>query len=252
MELHVLGSGTALPHPRRGASGYAVVVAGRAILLECGPGSTRRWPAHGIDFESARAICVTHHHVDHCGDLAAVLFGRNVMDPPTSTPLLLAGPVGHREHLRKLRDAYSHRGLDDVYGVIEERDLTDADVFQVDDIEVLARVVNHAPGALGFRVEHGDRILAFSGDSGPCDALVDLCRGADLALLECSYPASRATTKHLNARTAAEVAVAAELERVVLTHFYPACDEVDIAAEVRAAGYTGDLVLARDGWVGRV
>jgi ribonuclease BN (tRNA processing enzyme) len=75
----VLGSGTCLPHPRRGASGYACIADdGGALLLECGPGSTRRWPAAGLDFSAVRTILVTHHHVDHCADLAAVLFGRNV------------------------------------------------------------------------------------------------------------------------------------------------------------------------------
>jgi ribonuclease BN (tRNA processing enzyme) len=109
------------------------------------------------------------------------------------------------------------------------------------------REVLHVAGSLGVRVECEGRTLAFSGDSGACPELVELCRGADLALLECSYPASRPTTKHLNARTAAEVAVAAGVERLVLTHFYPQCDGVDIAAEVRAAGYSRELVLAEDG-----
>ncbi|HBQ15220.1 MAG TPA: MBL fold metallo-hydrolase, partial [Myxococcales bacterium] len=89
--------------------------------------------------------------------------------------------------------------------------------------------------------------LAFSGDSAPCDALVELCRGADLALLECSYPAAHEARGHLTSRTAAEVARAAGVSRLVLTHFYPACDAVDVAAEVRAAGFEGALHLAEDG-----
>ena len=45
----------------------------------------------------------------------------------------------------------------------------------------------------------------------------------------------------------AEVAVAAGVRSLVLTHFYPRCDGVDIAQQVREAGYAGALHLARDG-----
>ncbi len=243
MKLHVLGSGTAIPHLERGASGYAVVAdGGAACLLECGPGSTRRWPHAGLDFASVRAILVTHFHVDHCCDLPAVLFGRMVAD--IETPLALLGPVGHASHVAGLRALFSP-WLDDERVTVHE--LADGDAFALAPFEVQARRVQHAEHALGVRVTADGATLAFSGDSGPCEALVELCRGADVALLECSYPRERETKSHLNAATAAEVAVAAGVERLVLTHFYPQCDGVDIASQVRDAGYRGALHLARDG-----
>lgn len=245
MKLHVLGSGTALPHPARGASGYALVAdGGAACLLECGPGSTRAWPRAGVTFASARVVAVTHHHVDHCGDLGAVLFGRLVDDTPT--PLSLVGPVGHREHLARL-EALHGAWVQDKHSGREVVELDDGEAVTIGPFTIEGRHVLHLAGALGLRVRADGATLAFSGDTGPCDALVELCRGADLALLECSYPASRETKRHLNARTAAEMAAAAGVHRLVLTHFYPQCDGVDIAAEVRAAGYRGALALAQDG-----
>ncbi|MBX3270960.1 MAG: MBL fold metallo-hydrolase [Sandaracinaceae bacterium] len=245
MRLHVLGSGTAIPHPERGASGYALVADdGAACLLECGPGSTRRWPSAGIDFGSARVVAVTHFHVDHVCDLAAVLFGRAVID--AEAPLALVGPIGHRGHVAGLRALFTP-WLDDPAGLVEVHELADGDSLTLPPFELSARHVVHAEHALGLRVRADGATLAFSGDSGPCDALVELCRGADVALLECSYPSARETRSHLNATTAAEVACAAGVERLVLTHFYPACDGADLEAEVRAAGYRGALHLARDG-----
>ena len=44
--------------------------------------------------------------------------------------------------------------------------------------------------AYGFRVE-GDRVLAYSGDSGPCDALGELARDADLLLCEATLEQRR-------------------------------------------------------------
>jgi ribonuclease BN (tRNA processing enzyme) len=246
MQLAILGSGTAIPHPRRGASGYALIApSGEVLLLECGPGSTRRWPRFGITFERVVVIATSHYHVDHCGDLPAVLFGRNVVEPSPDTPLALIGPSGHRAHVAGIETLYG-RAVEDSTGTRDVIEMRDRDVHTLGPFTIEAREVLHVTGALGFRIRCGERTLAFSGDSGICDPLVELCRGADLALLECSYPASRATTKHLNARTAGEAAVRAGLERVVLTHFYPMCDGVDIAAAVRDAGYRGELVLAED------
>lgn len=247
MKLAILGSGTAIPHARRGASGYACIGArGEAVLLECGPGSSRRWPRHGLTFERVRGIVVTHHHVDHCCDLAAVLFGRNVLEPPVSTPLLLAGPVGHAGLVAGLEALYG-AGVADRHGARAVVELEDGASVSCAGMSIEARVVAHGAGAIGVRVAAGGRTLAFSGDSGPCEALVELCRGADVALLECSYPAARATKSHLNTTTAAATAVAAGVERLVLTHLYPECDDVDVEAEVRAAGYEGALHVARDG-----
>ncbi|WP_275935482.1 MBL fold metallo-hydrolase [Sandaracinus amylolyticus] len=249
LKLAILGSGTAIPHPRRGASGYALIApSGEVLLIECGPGSTRRWPAFGITFERVRGIVVTHHHVDHCADLAPVMFGRNVPDPPVRTPLAMLGPVGHHALIDGLEGLYGSAVMDPL-GMREVIELRDGDRRVVGPFTIDAREVLHVAGSLGLRVTCGGRVLAFSGDSGKCPELTALCRGAHVALLECSYPASRATTKHLNTRTAAETAVDAKLSRVVLTHFYPQCDDVDVAGEVRAAGYTGELVLAEDGLV---
>jgi ribonuclease BN (tRNA processing enzyme) len=247
VRLAVLGSGTALPTLTRGASGYACIADdGSAFLLECGPGSTRRWPQHGITFASACAVLVTHHHVDHVCDLPAVLFARNVIEPPVATPLVLAGPIGHLAHLTALRALHGN-AIADPRGLVRDVELVEGDQFAVGPFRIEARAVRHVPGAIGVRVEADGRVLAFSGDSGPCDALVALCRGVDLALLECSYPASRSSRGHLTTQTAAETASAAGVERLVLTHFYPQCDAADREAEVRAAGYREWLHLAADG-----
>ena len=66
-------------------------------------------------------------------------------------------------------------------------------------------------------------------------------------MLECSYPAARPSRSHLCTTSAAEAAVQAGVDRLLLTHFYPAIDAVDVAQEVRDAGYAGELLLARDG-----
>ncbi|MBO6938772.1 MAG: MBL fold metallo-hydrolase [Deltaproteobacteria bacterium] len=253
MRLGFLGTGTAIPSATRGASGYVLEAEGDVLLLECGPGSTRRWPAMGLDFARIGAVLCSHHHVDHCGDLAALLFGRNVA-PEVHEGLVLAGPTGHGRLIDRLQEAFGDGVRHDDLQVVE---LDEGGALALAGFAIEARAMAHprrnadeAP-ALGFRIERGGRRLAFSGDSGACDALVELCRGVDLALLECSYPAGRESSRHLNAATVAQVARDAGVRRLVLTHIYPEADRVDLESEVRAAGYEGELTIASDGlWLG--
>lgn len=247
MDLLVLGSGTTIPHADRGCAAYALVADdGSVLLLDCGPGASRRFPLCGIDPRRIVGVLNTHHHADHCGDLAILLFLRNVLEPPIEEPWVVAGPVGHGAFVEGLTRTFAP-GLADAGAGVSLHELRDQSRLGVGPFVVEAVEVDHIPGALGFRVAADGTTLCFSGDTGPCDALVRLCRGVDLALLECSYPSERESGKHLTTKTAAEIAVAADVQRLLLTHFYPECLAVDIESEVRAAGYDGELVLATDG-----
>jgi ribonuclease BN (tRNA processing enzyme) len=77
--------------------------------------------------------------------------------------------------------------------------------------------------------------------------LADWAAGCDLLLAECSLPDGMAIGGHLTPRQAGAIAARARTRRLVLTHFYPPVESVDIAAEV-AELYAGPLVLATDGW----
>jgi ribonuclease BN (tRNA processing enzyme) len=175
-----------------------------------------------------------------------VLFLRNVIEPPLETRLTLAGPVGHRALIEGLTQVHGAM-VADRDGLHDLVELRDGEKLVLGPFSIEGWHVRHSEGALGVRVTGDGRILAFSGDSGPCDALVTLFGGADLVLAECSYPASRESDHHLNTTNAGRMAADAGVERLVLTHLYPACDEVDVEAEVRSGGYTRELSLAVDG-----
>jgi ribonuclease Z len=72
------------------------------------------------------------------------------------------------------------------------------------------------------RIETGD-VLAVAIDTLPCQAAIDLARGARLFLCESTYLESHRDLAekhhHLTAKQAAEIAKAAGVEMLVLTHF---------------------------------
>ncbi|MGQ0538850.1 MAG: ribonuclease Z [Gemmatimonadaceae bacterium] len=90
------------------------------------------------------------------------------------------------------------------------------------------------PSALVGPTRLGRRIV-LTGDTRPCEATVELARGADLLIHEATFAdeeALRASeTGHSTAREAAEVALRAGVRRLVLTHL-----------SARYSSETGDIV----------
>jgi ribonuclease BN (tRNA processing enzyme) len=87
--------------------------------------------------------------------------------------------------------------------------------------------------------------VVYSGDTGFCDAVVELAQGADLLILESSFPDGEACDGHLTPSLAGRMATLAGVERLVLIHFYPECLRTDITAQCRRT-YGGELILGED------
>jgi ribonuclease BN (tRNA processing enzyme) len=110
-----------------------------------------------------------------------------------------------------------------------------------------SRVVHPVPG-YGMRVERAGKVLAYSGDTGPCDALVELARGADLLLVEASFREGDDNPPglHLTGREAGEAARKAGVGTLVLTHIPPWHDKSGAVDEAREV-FDGRTELAATG-----
>ncbi|MGZ8782009.1 MAG: MBL fold metallo-hydrolase [Gaiellaceae bacterium] len=215
MRLTVIGSSPAWPNPGGACSGY--LVDGR-LLLDCGPGVLSKlrerepWP-------TVESIAITHLHLDHWGDLIPWVWG-SLFGPGESAPKpKLWLPPGSREALRPvLRVLGSEDMLERAFEVAEYEARVP---FVTAGLELTAVPVDHYDvEAFGFRVK-GDRILAYSGDSGPSDALAELARDADLVLAEATLETGGydgPDRGHLSPEEARDAATDARALRVVLTH----------------------------------
>jgi len=245
MELIVLGSGTALPHPHRGSAGQLVLCGDRTILVDAGPGTLRKLALLGIALTAVDAAAFTHLHLDHTAELAPILFALRNPGIGRTRRLTLLGAPGFREFYARLRKMYG-AWVEPLDYLLEVEEI-DRRPFSLGGIVISAFPVSHTPQSIALRLADpdGGSVVAFSGDTDVCEGLAEAARDADLAVFECSFPDERKTEGHLTPREAGEIASRAGAKRLLLTHFYPECDGVDILGQCRKH-FAGEILLAED------
>jgi ribonuclease BN (tRNA processing enzyme) len=247
MEVTILGSGTASPSLERNASGVAVRCSGLLIAVDMGPGTMRRMCEAGIDWKRVDAILITHFHPDHVSDLVPFLFASNyAYGPVRHESFYLVGPQGLDQMYQALVGVYD--GWIVPTGnrlVIEE--LHDGAPNFTGLNRVLVRSVHssHTPSSRAYRIEADGVAVTITGDTDVSDGIVELAQGTDILICECSMPEGRKIPGHLVPSEAGLMAQKAGVGKLVLTHFYPPCEEADVVAQA-AAAFSGEIVKARD------
>jgi len=231
MELTVVGSSGSFPSADSPCSCYLVEADGFRLVIDLGNGALGELQRH-IGLYDVDALLLSHLHADHCVDMCAYYVARNYRVEGCPEPVPVYGPHGTAERLARAYDMDEHPGMKEVF---DFRTLQPGS-FQLGPFRITVARVAHPVEAYGFRIEHGGHAITYSGDTGPCEELVDLARDADLLLCEASFTAGKEDIPdlHLNGREAGEHALRARARRLVLTHIPPWTDaernRVDAAA----------------------
>ncbi|GAB2998449.1 MBL fold metallo-hydrolase [Saccharothrix stipae] len=238
MRLTVLGGVGAWPTADQPCGGYLVEHDGFTLLVDPGyatfPALQALVPASAVD-----AVLVSHGHPDHCADLNPLLRARALGPPAPVLPL--HAPEGALDRVLALDQV----PLDRAYSVhVVERS------FEVGPFRVDTWDLPHFVPNAGLRLNAGGRVIAYTGDTGPSPALVDLARDADVFVAEATFarqvlPADNAPFLS-TAEQAGGNARRAGVGRLVLTHLWPGADP---AGHLAAADHPGEVDVAVPGLV---
>lgn len=247
MRLTVLGTGTIAFSPSRSCAGYYVEAGDARLLMDCGPGTTRRLAELGVPWQELTHVALTHFHIDHHADLPALIFAmRYGMLPARSAPLEVIGPEGTKGLLERLSAAYGEWLLAPGFP-LNVTELAPGSSFDLSGTRLDCVKVPHTAESVAYSITEGARRLVYSGDTGFDPAFAEWAKGCDLLVLECSLPQTMAIVEHLTPEQCGELAKLAAPGLLVLTHLYPPVETVDIAAVV-GARYAGAITVAQDGW----
>ena len=243
MRLTVLGCAGSFPGPESACSAYLVEAEGFRLLLDFGSGSLSALQRYA-GLKSVDAIILSHLHCDHMADAAVYVVCRRYAPEGALPPLPVYAPAGAPE---RLAAAYSadEGPLDDVYTFYGLQPGS----FPIGPFTVTVDRVNHPIETYGVRLEYDGRVLAYSGDTAPCEALLRLAQGADLFLCEASYidGVDNPPDLHLTGREAGEIATKAGVRRLLLTHLVTAWGSEVETLENAVSSFQGPVEIARPG-----
>jgi len=275
--------------PGRAQSSNLLTVNGTYYVIDAGDGVARRLSRAGIDFRNIGTIFITHHHDDHTaglGTLMSLSWDRqrtqpiNVYGPPRTEELVKAA-VHYYGISAEIRIADGGRSKP-IAHVFYGHDRGAGAFYQDANIKVTAIENTHfsfhkgeAAGkhkSYSYRFETPDRVIVFTGDTGPCTAVTALAKDAEILVTETSScedrkqammadgrwqamtPAEQigimqqATQGHMSLEAIGNTAAQAKVKTVVLSHLTTRLgldDYTPWADEVRKY-FSGAVVIAND------
>ncbi len=248
--ITAVGISGSYPGPASSASCYVVSARDGEkttnIVLDLGSGALG--PLQSVlTHTQIDAVFLSHLHPDHCLDITG-LYVLRTYDPEfffADTPLPklpVYGPAGSEERLQAAHRtpaglaAGAGKNTDEstLDSAFEFKDLTPGSRHTIGPLTVEAHLVEHPVETYALRVEHvSGAVLTYSGDSDACDGLIEAASGADLFVCEAAFEEGRDTVRgiHLTGKRAGEVAQAAGVKRLMLTHIPPWTSEDKVRAE---------------------
>jgi len=250
MKFIVLGSGTAVPHPKRSSSGYWLETDGGSILLDCGASAIDRMAQENLDWANLDAVWISHFHLDHVGGLAPFLFGtRNAPEMQNrEKPLRIFGAKG----LKKLLEAFDEANNYKLFQQPFPLEITEVEALEkfriLPDAQAVAVETPHTDESLAIHIrDKNDKTLVYTADTGFTKVLGTLAGAADLLVMECAFFKGKPSEKHLELAEAMYLARQAKPKRVLLTHFYSEWDAIDFLKEVEKFSPPCEVIEAKDG-----
>jgi ribonuclease BN (tRNA processing enzyme) len=283
-------SGGPPPRAGRAQSSNLLIVNGALYVVDAGDGVGRRLAKARINVRDVGTVFITHHHDDHAaglGTLMSVAWDNqrtkpiNVYGPPMTEALVRAA-VQYFNISAEIRIADGGRTVP-IAQVFFGHDVGTGVIYQDANIKVTAVENSHFAFHSGinagkyksysYRFETPDRVIVFTGDTGPSDAVAELAKGADLLVTETSSFQDRmqrmvdtgqwqamtpeeqagitrqATQGHMTLEIIGKMAARANVRTVVLSHLSARADGSDDyapwAAEVKKY-FSGRVIVAKD------
>jgi ribonuclease BN (tRNA processing enzyme) len=212
------------------------------VWVDTGPGTLSNL-LRVAELPSLDAIWVSHLHVDHVSDLLAANYALRYGDfQPPPAPVPVFGPTDWVSHVRPFLSTGESEPID---GTFEVHDLHDGERVDLGPLRLEAVATVHSVETYGVRASSGGRVIAYSADSGPSDALRRLADRADLFLCESAWAEWRedAPPNHMTPALAGRLAAEAGAAQLVLTHLRPH-DDPQVALDQARDAYGGKVAVA--------
>ena len=189
------------------------------FAIDFGTSSLIALQQQGIEHNSIDAILLTHLHGDHCGGVPFLLLDA-MLAAKRSRPLTIAGPRDLRARMDGIREAlFPGSHVMTPRFAVEWIEMEPGRAHRVLVLVVTPQHARHTretnPTAL--RVEVGEKIVTYTGDTEWTDEVAQAAQGSDLLIAE-SYFYDKPVKWHLNYPDITAHASRVGAKRLSLTH----------------------------------
>jgi ribonuclease BN (tRNA processing enzyme) len=218
------------------------------VLLDLGSGALGNLRLT-IDYPQIDAVIVSHMHADHFLDVIPLRYGLKYGPSFRESRMPLWLPPAGTEMLRSLCAAFApETPADFLDEVFEVREYDPAAPLQINDLLLRFAKTRHYIDTYAVRAERENATIVYSGDTAPCDEVVELARGCSLFLCEATLGLGTEDGQrgHLSAAEAGELADRAHVDRLMLTHYSSAYAPEQLLAASKS-NFSGPCCIADDG-----
>lgn len=187
-------------------------------------------------------------HADHFIDLIPLRYAVRYGPRRRSSKLRVYLPPGGLAMLRALVSTFAHEGGDFLNDVYELHEYDPSQPLDVGGATVRFAPTMHYIPAFAARWERDGFSVTYSADTAPDPRVVDLARETDVFICEATLrhgEAEHGERGHSTAAEAAEMARAAGVRRLVLTHYGEESTAADLDLSAREI-FPGEIVVADD------
>ena len=287
MDLSIVfaGTGGSAPTARRGLPAVLIAAGGDRLLVDCGEG-TQRQLLSSVGLPDLDAVFLTHFHADHWLGLPGMLKTFDLR--AREKPLAVYGPAGLKEQIGAVQRVVGRTRYPLDLIELDRFDEVEFDSYVMHAFPIDHRLpglgfaftederpgrfdpaeaarLGVVPGPDFGRLQQGETVgdvrpeqvvgadrvgrrIVFSGDTRPCQEVLEHARDADLLVHEATFTDSELArareTGHSTARQAAELARDAGVRLLALTHLSTRYFPREIRDEARAT--FANTVVPRD------
>jgi len=277
MRITLVGTGSPIPVLERAGTCLIVETGDEKFMIDCGPNTVHRLLEQDISYGEIEDLIITHHHLDHNASFFNFVFtswaqgGRESLTVygPDGTDTLVESMYDiYEDDLQYRKEIYPTEGITD----IETKEINEGFSTTIDDHTITTLPVHHSIETYAVKVTDpsDERTFVFSSDTSKIPELEGFARDADVLIQDACigpydedrvpdeglvwdqyrtdtpYSSDAVYENHCTAEDAGEIASAAGVEALVMTHLMPYRDTDEMRARA-AQSFDGTIMVAEDG-----
>ncbi|MEM2133670.1 MAG: MBL fold metallo-hydrolase [Candidatus Freyarchaeota archaeon] len=213
------------------------------LLIDCGEGTSQKLLAILGDLSKIDSILISHGHADHIMGITSLLWAMWLSNR-RNKDLKIIGP----EYIEALVTSLLKLG----YTPLDRLTFRINYAFDTHSYEnIFFKPTLHYPTNFAYRIERRGKSICYTGDTAPCEGLIDLAEKCDVLIHEAAFPDELSNLAHkLNHSTpsdAGQLASKANVRILALVHWPDTFEgNESILIDQARRSFDGEIILAKD------